>query len=183
MESNSTDLVSISTAKLVFAAVPLVALAWTSYYLDFGLTNEILTGTVRSFIQLNILGFILHPIFTWGQEYPIIVLLYTSLMILIASYEACARTKYTFSGIYAKTLFSMFLSVLVVSIFAFYFIIQPTPRLSPQYVIPIVGMLLGNCLNGVSLSLNSITTSLVEKRDEIELYLSFGASSTEAVAR
>lgn len=57
-------------------------------------------------------------------------------------------------------------------------------RLSdPQYVIPIVGMLLGNCINGISLAMNAILTSLVESSREIELLLSFGANSYEATAR
>ncbi|KAL3917179.1 MAG: hypothetical protein SGILL_004835, partial [Bacillariaceae sp.] len=59
----------------------------------------------------------------------------------------------------------------------------PNPRWDPQYVIPIVGMLLGNCINGVSLAMNAILTSLVESSREIELLLSFGANSYEATAR
>jgi putative ABC transport system permease protein len=45
------------------------------------------------------------------------------------------------------------------------------------------GMLLGNCINGVSLSLNVFLTSLVESSREVELFLSFGASSYEASSR
>jgi ABC-type iron transport system FetAB permease component len=54
-----------------------------------------------------------------------------------------------------------------------------------QYWIEICsqGMLLGNCINGVSLSLNFFLTSLVESSREVELFLSFGASSYEASAR
>ncbi len=44
-------------------------------------------------------------------------------------------------------------------------------------------MLLGNCINGVSLSLNLFLTSMVESSREVELLLSFGASSYEASAR
>jgi ABC-type iron transport system FetAB ATPase subunit len=44
-------------------------------------------------------------------------------------------------------------------------------------------MLLGNCINGISLALNSVLTSFVESAREIELLLSFGASSYEATAR
>jgi putative ABC transport system permease protein len=44
-------------------------------------------------------------------------------------------------------------------------------------------MLLGNCINGVSLAFNSILTSLVESSREIELLLSFGANSYEASSR
>lgn len=44
-------------------------------------------------------------------------------------------------------------------------------------------MLLGNCINGVSLSLNAMLTSVVESSREIELMLSFGANSYEASSR
>jgi len=44
-------------------------------------------------------------------------------------------------------------------------------------------MLLGNCINGVSLALNSLFTSLVECSREVELLLSFGASDYEATSR
>ena len=44
-------------------------------------------------------------------------------------------------------------------------------------------MLLGNCINGISLALNSLFTSLVECSREVELLLSFGATNYEATAR
>jgi hypothetical protein len=44
-------------------------------------------------------------------------------------------------------------------------------------------MLLGNCITGVSLALNSLFTSLVECSREVELLLSFGATNYEATAR
>jgi len=43
-------------------------------------------------------------------------------------------------------------------------------------------MLLGNSINGISITLDTITTSLVEKQSEVELYLSFGANQYEAVS-
>lgn len=45
------------------------------------------------------------------------------------------------------------------------------------------GMLLGNCINGISLALNSLFTSLVECSREIELLLSFGANKHESTSR
>ncbi len=44
-------------------------------------------------------------------------------------------------------------------------------------------MLLGNCINGISLALNSLFTSLVECSREVELLLSFGANKNEASSR
>ena len=70
-----------------------------------------------------------------------------------------------------------------VSLFAFAIVLQPSPVWDPQYVIPIVGMLLGNCINGISLCLNSMLVSMVDSAREIELLLAFGASPYEASAR
>jgi ABC-type iron transport system FetAB ATPase subunit len=44
-------------------------------------------------------------------------------------------------------------------------------------------MLLGNSINGISISIDAITTSLVEDKPEIELFLSFGATKYEAISR
>jgi putative ABC transport system permease protein len=72
--------------------------------------------------------------------------------------------------------------VSLVGTFAFGVIIRPIPLYNPQYVIPIVGMLLENCTNGISLTMNNLTVSIVEQQREIELYLSFGASYSEAIS-
>jgi len=90
--------------------------------------------------------------------------------------------KYVFKGMGPTILGALLINVSVVGIWAFGLIIKPTPIFNPQYVIPIVGMLLGNSINGVALSLNSILTSLVESQREVELYLSFGATGFEACA-
>ena len=42
------------------------------------------------------------------------------------------------------------------------------------------GMLLGNCINGVALSLDRALTSLTEQADEVDLLLAFGATCGEA---
>lgn len=46
------------------------------------------------------------------------------------------------------------------------------------------GMHMGNCINGVSLTANNLSTSMMEGgRREIELYLSFGATGWQSVGR
>ena len=112
-----------------------------------------------------------------------LVLLYVLFMVTLASLESSARSKYYFPGMFTSVLAAFILNVGLVSIFAFGIIIQPSPLWDPQYVIPIVGMLLGNCINAVGLSTNAIMTSLVEQSHEIEFFLSFGASPEEASSR
>ena len=74
-------------------------------------------------------------------------------MILIATKESMSRPKYTYQYHAHLTFLALLLSISAVGAFAFLFIIRPKPRWDPQYVIPICGMLMGNCINGVSLTL------------------------------
>ena len=104
-------------------------------------------------------------------------------MIVLASYESSVRSRYYLEGQFWMVLAPMALTIFAVGGFAFCVVLRPEPRWDPQYVIPIVGMLLGNCINGISLAMNSILTSFVESSREIELLLSFGANTYEATAR
>ena len=112
-----------------------------------------------------------------------LVLAYCSMMIIVAANVACRKSKYVFAGQFYTVLGSIFTSVACTGLFAFAVIIRPRPIWNPQYVIPMVGMLLGNSLNGISITMNSLCIALVEQKREIELYLSFGATGHEAVSR
>jgi putative ABC transport system permease protein len=59
-------------------------------------------------------------------------------------------------------------------------IIQVDPWYDPQYLIPLLGMILGNALNGVSLGLEQFMESLVTNQGKIETLLSLGATRWEA---
>lgn len=176
-------LVEISFSTLLVSLLPLACVACTSSYMGLQLESPIVVGMLRTFVQLSILGAILVPIFYWGTLKWWIVALYVLFMIILASYEAAARSLYYFKGLSLVVLFAFFVNIFLISLYAFGLVIQPTPVWDPQYVIPIVGMLLGNCINGVALAVNSILTGLVEQSAEIELYLAYGATSGESSAR
>ena len=50
----------------------------------------------------------------------------------------------------------------------------------PQYAIPLMGMVLGNTLNGISVGLGTLTSELAQRRGEIDTALSLGATRYEA---
>jgi putative ABC transport system permease protein len=177
------QLIHVSIWTLSLATAPLLVLALGSWYLGIGIESPIFIGTIRTLIQLSILGMILDPIFERGKDMWGLVVVYVLFMITLASYESSVRCKYYFKNMFWYVLAVLLANVTIVSIFAFAVILQLDPLWDPQYVIPIIGMLLGNCINGVSLSLNSMLTSVVESSREIELMLSFGASSYEASSR
>jgi putative ABC transport system permease protein len=181
--TDSEMLLHVSTPLVLLTMTPLLIVIYISYTMELKLERPIVVGCVRTFVQLSILGMILHPIFVRGRTHSWLVLAYTTLMVLLAAYEATNQSHYKFPGMFLSVLACLGINVAWVSMFAFGVILRSDPLWDPQYVIPIVGMLLGNCVNGVSLSLNNMVTSLVEQGREIELYLSFGATPAEATAR
>ena len=177
------QLISVSVPLLIISTTPLLLIAYISWRHELELASPIIVSGTRAFVQLSILGYILDPIFAYGIDYWFIVAAYICFMVILASREAANRVKYVFRGMGPTLLGALLINISVVGIWAFGVIINPTPIWNPQYVIPICGMLLGNSINGLSLSLNSILTSLVEQQREIELYLSFGATGFEACNR
>eukprot|EP00539_Tryblionella_compressa_P018047 CAMPEP_0178869800 /NCGR_PEP_ID=MMETSP0747-20121128/6730_1 /TAXON_ID=913974 /ORGANISM="Nitzschia punctata, Strain CCMP561" /LENGTH=1277 /DNA_ID=CAMNT_0020536865 /DNA_START=151 /DNA_END=3984 /DNA_ORIENTATION=+ len=183
-DDTSNELIEVTTDKLILVALPLCFLAAVFWWLDLVVvSNSIFTGCLRTFFQLSSLGTFLAPIFKLGMDKPLVVLGYALFMVILASYEASSRTKYVYDGQFYHILVSLTFNMVWVVFFAFGFILKPKPLWNPRYFLPIVGMLIGNSINGISLSIDSITTSLVEDQSEIELYLSFGASKYEAIAR
>mmetsp|Transcript_22975 Transcript_22975/g.32154 ORF Transcript_22975/g.32154 Transcript_22975/m.32154 type:complete len:599 (-) Transcript_22975:51-1847(-) len=176
-------LVKLSVGTLFISMIPLVIIALISRSTGLELEIPIFVGIVRTFVQLSILGLILEPIFVLGLERWWLIMLYVCFMVLLASLDAASRSKYSFKGQRSLTLVGMMLNMVIVSVFSFGFLIRSNPWWDPQYVIPIVGMLLGNMINSVSLSMSAMLTSLVEQQREIELLLSFGATSFEASSR
>ena len=63
---------------------------------------------------------------------------------------------------------------------ALFGILGVEPWYSPQYAIPLLGMMLGNTLNGISLGLDRFGSDLVGQRDQVETLLALGATRWEA---
>lgn len=182
-EEKKRSLITVSAKQLLLLILPLFCFAGILRKLGFfDVSNSIFEGCFRTFFQLQTLGWLLSPIFEYGVKHPGLVGCYALFMIVLASYEASSRTKYTHDGQFVIIVQSLILSVGWVAAWAFGTILKPRPLWNPRYLLPIIGMLLGNSINGVSITLDNITTSVVEKQSEIELYLSFGANQHEAVS-
>jgi len=76
----------------------------------------------------------------------------------------------------------MMMASVVVTIFALVTALQPSPWYDPRYAIPLLGMILGNCMTGVGLGLNTLTTSLASRRAGVEAQLVLGATRRTATA-
>jgi putative ABC transport system permease protein len=76
----------------------------------------------------------------------------------------------------------MMVSSVVVTVFALLTALRPNCWYDPRYAIPLLGMILGNCMTGIAVGLDTLTTSLVSRRGGVEAQLMLGATRQEALA-
>ncbi|EDL57337.1 ABC transporter permease [Gimesia maris] len=165
----------------IFLATLLVMInGFISFWLSLNLEKRLLLASIRTVIQLLLIGMILEWIFKLSW-WPVILLLMFS-MTLIASLTAVQRSPRRFPGIWLNSIIAVFVSSWLVSGFALTVIIPPHSWSDnpAQYLIPLLGMILGNTLNGISLGLDRLSEELVMRRGEVELRLSLGATRNEA---
>ena len=120
----------------------------------------------------------LKQIFELSSSLPVLTL--AVVMTLIAGVAAVRRIDHRFDSIYPSALFAVWSSTWLVTAITVFLIVRPQPWYSAQVLIPLLGMVLGNSLTGISLGLDRFLSELRQRRDEVELRLTLGATRWEA---
>ena len=175
-------MLTLTITDLVIAAVLVGLLALLSLRLQTGISLQLLVAAARTAIQLSLIGLVLKVLF--ANAHLGWVSLMAVFMLLVAGREVMARQERRFKGWwgYAVGTFSMFLSSFTVTVFALVVILGDTPWYTPQYAIPLLGMLLGNTMNGISISMDRLTHAAWEQRGVIEARLMLGERWDEAIS-
>jgi len=168
----------ISDGHLALSALLIIVNVVLSALLRLHLGRELLLASTRMVVQLLLIGTVLEWLFR--QENPLAIALMALAMAAIAGVAAVNRTRRRFAGIYANSLLSVLASSALVTGVALTGILRPEPWYAARYVIPLLGMVLGNTLNGISLGLDRLTEGLRSSREEVEMRLCLGASRWEA---
>lgn len=171
----------IGPGQLALAALLMLVDIGLSLWLRLGLERKLVVASVRMTAQLLLVGFILTWIFHLRAPGPI--LLVGCIMAAIAGVTAVQRTSRRFPGIFWDSLIAVFGAAFLVTGVALAGVIRVRPWYDAQYFIPVLGMVLGNMLNGVSLSLDRYLDGLSTGRNGIEMLLAFGATAWEASHR
>jgi len=178
MTPSSAGALTISDGRLALSALLILVNVGLSAALRLGLGRSLLLASVRMVVQLLLVGYVLEWLFHQDQA-PLIVLVGAA-MAMIAGVSAVQRTRQRFAGIYLNSLLSVMASSALVTGLAVTGLIQPQPWYNPQYLIPLLGMVLGNTLNGLSLGLDRFMEGLRSDRDQVETALALGANRWEA---
>ncbi len=166
--------ITLSAVDLGLSASLVVALAGLSVWMRLGLAKRLLIAGLRTTLQLLLIGLVLKALFANADA--LWVLLLASVMLLVAGREVMARQQRRFGGLWGYGLgtLSMFVSAFATTLFALLVVIGTEPWYTPQYAIPLLGMLLGNTMNGVALALDRLTQSVWQQRGVIEARLALG---------
>ncbi len=150
-----------------------------SILLRLRMEKSLLIASLRTVVQLVLVGFVLQWVFHLDRWYVVVGL--GCLMTFVAGLTAAHRNQRRYPGIWFNTILSIWASSWSVTAFALLAVLQGIDHwYQPQYAIPLLGMVLGNTLNGISVGLNTYTEALVAHRDRVESLLALGATRWEA---
>lgn len=164
---------SLLTIILSFVFVIIAFFLSTAFKL--GLGRDLVITSIRATIQLMIVGYILKAVF--GFNHPLVIILMVIIMITVAAQNAAKRGK-GLPHIFLK----IFLTISIVEIItqAFLLGLHIVPA-TPQYIISISGMIIGNSMVLANLFLNRLKGELEMRKDEILLILSLGGSVRQSI--
>ena len=158
----------------------LCLLPWLLLWLiGLRLSRDIGISILRMSIQLALVGIYLKMLFDLNN--PWLNGLWILIMLLVADLSILRRAglkvRYfalaTFTAIASSILFSTSYLVILV--------IQPAHYYDARYIVPLAGMILGNCLQGNVIALERFYSALRKNENEYTTYLMLGATRWEAV--
>lgn len=171
--------IPISNLQLAFTVMLVIITGSISSFLKLGLLRNLIWGTVRTFVQLTLVGYALTYIFSINNLWLVVAIV--TLMCYIAAKTAIRRIPSVPDCPLALSFLSLLASTFLVGSIVTGLIISPEPWYSARIVIPIFGMILGNSMNGIALALDRLYSEARSRSAEIEAMLTFGATPWEAI--
>jgi len=166
--------IALDYLDLVLAALLIVLNGGLSLWLGLGLARQLAVATLRMCVQLGLMGLVLKALFAivspWLTGGAALV------MVLFAGYEIRSRQEVQLRGWWSYGLgaSAILFAGALVAVFALTALVQPDPWYHPRYVIPLLGMILGNAMTGIAVGLNSLTDRMRRERAAIETMLALG---------
>ena len=173
----------LTIEQMAMAASLVVVAMAISTWLRLGLAKNLFVGAVRACIQLTIMGYVL--VFVFESTNFMLIGLLLLFMVGLAAQTASARQRASSDdrrrvGLYA--FLSILLSTSITLTFITQFVIQIEPWYSPQYWIPLGGMIIANSMNAAALGAERFFSEMTSRRFEVETLLALGANPRQACA-
>lgn len=170
--------VPISLGQLALCLVFVVIVGVISLRQALGLEKSLAMGTVRSIAQLTLMGYVLRLLFALGS--PWLMLSVFVVMTWFAADIVRGRVRKQNVAYFMPTLLVMQIVYFLVTCYVTGLVIRAEPWWKPQYFIPVGGMVAGNSMNALALSLERFFSDMKKARPIYEMQVILGASPEEA---
>ena len=173
--------IDLSYFDLAIASVLLLLAGGLSVALNLGLEKTLGIAALRTTVQLTLIGLVLKMLFElvspWWTGLAALV------MLLLAGREVTARQtlKLRDGWSYSIATSSLIVAGGIVTILALTTAVRPEPWYDPRFALPLLGMMLGNTLTGISVGMERLSATLKREKDAIEARLALGHPRREAV--
>ena len=162
-------------------ALGLMAMAiGLSFWQQLGLTRNLALATIRTLVQLMVMGYVLSFVFSW--RHPGAVAAVIAVMVTVATLETRNRIGKPIPTLVPLLWGSIFISTALTLVYTTGLILQPETWFDPQYLIPLAGIVLGNAINGAAIAGERLVQLIYASRQEIETHLCLGAMPQQAIA-
>jgi len=174
------SIIDISTGQLLLALVFILTAQLSSFVFRLGLHRDIAVGTLRTFAQLILMGYVLTYILRTDQVWLVLgvfAVMVTSVVFIIKGRVNEKQVPYLL-----PTFLTMLLSYFTTAVFVSGLIIGSAPWWEPRYFIPAGGMVIGNSMSALAISIERFFRELRQERETVEMKLALGADYREASA-
>lgn len=152
------------------------ALLWL---IGLRLNQDIGIGILRMTIQLSLVGIYLKVLFDLNN--PWLNGLWILIMLMVADFTILRRAGIKARYFALATFTAIGSSIFFATTYLVVLVIQPEHVYDARYVVPLAGMILGNCLQGNVIALERFYSALRKNENEYTTYLMLGATRWEAV--
>lgn len=143
------------------------------------LSRDIAVGMLRMTVQLILIGIYLKVLFDLNN--PWLNALWILVMLMVADASILRRAGLPVRHFALATFAAIATGIFFSTAYLVVLVIQPQHFYDARYIVPLAGMILGNCLQGNVIALERFYAALRKNENEYTTYLMLGATRSEAV--
>ncbi|KPJ83243.1 MAG: ABC transporter permease [Spirochaetes bacterium DG_61] len=172
------ETINIGYAAMLMLYALMVVPVLISVFLGLGTVKRILIAMIRMTVQLGAMGLYLDYLFRFNNAWVNIG--WVLLMIAIANITVNRNTGLRTLRLFLTIMLGLTVSAFFVIIIFIFIAIRPEPFYDARYLIPISGMVVGNCMRANTIALERFFSSVRKNEKEFLTYLLMGATLREA---
>jgi putative ABC transport system permease protein len=170
----TATIIDLSLWDLVTVYSLLLMSIGLAHLLKAGQSKDLFWSGLRMFVQLLVIGYVLHLIFALKTPLPVLLILIVMIGFSVQTIGARVNTK--MPNFYRVVGTAILFGCGGMTFFFCSLVIGLEPWYDPRYLIPLAGMIIGNSMTGASLAVERLAAEFRERRDEIETALCLGGS-------